>query len=62
MERMRRVFERQMARADYEPLQAAPEHENAQDSGHGDGDDSCAFSWTEYSVFALLGVAMLWAW
>ncbi len=28
----------------------------------GETEDEARFSWTEYFIFALIGVAMLWAW
>jgi equilibrative nucleoside transporter 1/2/3 len=58
MERIRRIFERENSEAAYEPLQGGSERP---DGEHIDTDDQ-AFSWTDYSVFLLLGVAMLWAW
>jgi solute carrier family 29 (equilibrative nucleoside transporter), member 1/2/3 len=60
MDRVKRFFE---PRQPYEPIQ---------DDGHDDTESTVAesdveeeqlpFSWIEYSIFLLLGVAMLWAW
>ncbi|KAF1925664.1 nucleoside transporter family [Didymella exigua CBS 183.55] len=59
MKRMRRIFERQTEReASYEPLEGGSERP---DGEHIEGSET-DFSWTTYSVFLLLGVAMLWAW
>ncbi|CAA9963467.1 Nucleoside transporter family [Pyrenophora teres f. maculata] len=58
MERIRRVFERENSEASYEPLEGGSERP---DGEHIDVEDQ-AFSWTDYAVFTLLGVAMLWAW
>ena len=59
MKRIRGIFERQTEReASYEPLEGGSEDA---DGERIEGLDN-AFSWTAYSVFLLLGVAMLWAW
>ncbi|KAF3033874.1 hypothetical protein E8E12_001582 [Didymella heteroderae] len=59
MKRMRRIFERETEReASYEPLEGGSERP---DGERIEGSDT-PFSWTAYSVFLLLGVAMLWAW
>lgn len=59
MKRIRQIFERETEHeASYEPLEGGserPDGERIESSGN-------AFSWTAYSVFLLLGVAMLWAW
>lgn len=47
-----------------------PEYEGLDDGGsdetslllEGDSKVETEFSWTEYFIFALVGVAMLWAW
>lgn len=63
MDRLRQLFAR---REPYEPV-------IAQDADNGDADDGSSmrsgksrtahrFSKYEYSIFLLLGVAMLWAW
>lgn len=52
----------------YEPLLRDEGRENGQSAGHSseevlDNDSSRnPFAWTEYAVFLLLGVAILWAW
>ncbi|KIW15697.1 hypothetical protein PV08_05747 [Exophiala spinifera] len=55
-------------RQDYEPLQDGGERDDVS-STHDDDDDAerdvidgSAFSWLEYGIFLLLGIAMLWAW
>ncbi|KAF2995510.1 hypothetical protein E8E13_001154 [Curvularia kusanoi] len=59
MKRIRGIFERETEReASYEPLEGGSERP---DGERIEGPDN-AFSWTAYSVFLLLGVAMLWAW
>ena len=58
MERIRRIFERESSDASYEPLEGGSERPNGE---HIEVDEQ-VFSWTDYSVFVLLGVAMLWAW
>jgi equilibrative nucleoside transporter 1/2/3 len=58
MDRIRRIFEGQIADTSYEPLDSGPERLDGEPIEHGKRD----FSWIDYSVFVLLGVAMLWAW
>jgi equilibrative nucleoside transporter 1/2/3 len=58
MERLRQMFAREDSAASYEPLQGGSERP---DGEHIDAEEQ-AFSWTDYAVFTLLGVAMLWAW
>ncbi|GAB1320445.1 hypothetical protein MFIFM68171_10655 [Madurella fahalii] len=59
MERIKSLFAPVKASSDeYEPL-------TDDDSGTLEGsiyEDGAPFSWIEYSIFALIGVAMLWAW
>jgi hypothetical protein len=43
----------------YEPLEGGSERP---DGERIEENDAQKFSWTDYSVFLLLGVAMLWAW
>ncbi|KAH6625628.1 nucleoside transporter-domain-containing protein [Boeremia exigua] len=58
MKRIRGIFERETEReASYEPLEGGSERPDGEPIEGAD-----AFSWTTYSVFLLLGVAMLWAW
>ncbi|KAG7124962.1 Nucleoside transporter FUN26 like protein [Verticillium longisporum] len=61
MDRIRDLFRQKDARDEYSPI---IEHDNPmegtallEDDGQG-----VPFSWFEYSIFALLGMAMLWAW
>ncbi|KAJ6127322.1 hypothetical protein N7523_002934 [Penicillium sp. IBT 18751x] len=54
MDRVRRLLTETSA---YEPLEAS-----AEDGDHDDSPRSSRFSRLEYSIFFLLGVAMLWAW
>lgn len=58
MERLRRLLRPEDATVSYEPLEGGSERL--------DGEPIVAseqpFSWVDYSVFVLLGVAMLWAW
>jgi equilibrative nucleoside transporter 1/2/3 len=59
MDRLRRVFGDDTPEQSYEPLEGGserPDGESIEDTG------AQHFSWTDYSVFLLLGVAMLWAW
>lgn len=70
MDRLRRLLGQPSVRAqEYEPIA----DDGPPDSpGLGGGDrrgsydehteEAVPFSWLEYSIFALLGVAMLWAW
>jgi len=59
MERIRRIFENQLGDVSYEPLEGGSERPDGERIEHSKQDD---FSWIDYSVFVLLGVAMLWAW
>jgi equilibrative nucleoside transporter 1/2/3 len=59
MDRLRRVFGDDTLEQSYEPLEGGserPDGERIEDTG------AQQFSWIDYSVFLLLGVAMLWAW
>lgn len=58
MDRIRQIFERENSTPSYEPLEGGSER---LDGEHIDAEEQ-AFSWTDYAVFTLLGVAMLWAW
>ncbi|KAH9887518.1 nucleoside transporter [Xylariomycetidae sp. FL2044] len=60
MDRIRSLFRKKEDEQEYQPL-----NEDSQFlSEPGDHHDSHGppFSWVEYGIFALLGVAMLWAW
>jgi equilibrative nucleoside transporter 1/2/3 len=59
MDRLRSVFGEDTPEQQYQPLDGGSE--NLQGQGIEDV-ESPKFSWTDYSVFLLLGVAMLWAW
>ncbi|KAF4121336.1 solute carrier family 29 (equilibrative nucleoside transporter), member 1/2/3 [Geosmithia morbida] len=54
--------------AEYEPLTAEDDDNRSDDDAstpiiaNDDSDDDVPFSWVEYSIFGLLGMAMLWAW
>lgn len=50
---------------DYEPLHNDRERDDGSIQDDLEGDDTTSespFSWVEYSIFLLLGIAMLWAW
>lgn len=60
MDRLRAIFQQKEPEQEYEPL-----HSGANDTEASSQDgvkQEIPFSWFEYSVFMLLGVAMLWAW
>ncbi|KAI1844921.1 hypothetical protein JX266_008937 [Neoarthrinium moseri] len=61
MDRLRSFFQKKENEQEYAPLN---EETQFLDRTSDLGDDSGAvpFSWIEYGIFALLGVAMLWAW
>lgn len=62
MDRIRSLFrKREEYQEEYQPLNdESPEH-NDRSSEHSES-HYIPFSWIEYGIFALLGVAMLWAW
>lgn len=61
MDRFRSFFKkREEDQEEYQPL-TEESQDGEQIPGH-DEDTYIPFSWIEYSIFALLGVAMLWAW
>ncbi|KAG6002917.1 hypothetical protein E4U43_001010 [Claviceps pusilla] len=63
MERARRaVFGRRTSAEGYEPLIVAEVDTAPEESVTRDSQDEIPFSWVEYCIFGLLGVAMLWAW
>lgn len=45
--------------ASYQPLEGGSEGLNGQPIEHPSQQE---FSWIDYSIFMLLGIAMLWAW
>lgn len=62
MQKVRRLLRRQTS---YEPLAGGSEFEHEQAGQHSVGQrqqQQQPFSWIEYAVFLLLGMAMLWAW
>lgn len=59
MDRIRNIFQRELSEASYEPLQGGSERLDGEQIEAEEQED---FSWIDYSVFLLLGVAMLWAW
>lgn len=60
MDRLRSLFR---PRPDYEPLQNDTERDDDNEHDYVDvSADESPFSWVEYSIFLLLGIAMLWAW
>ncbi|KAK0630724.1 nucleoside transporter-domain-containing protein [Bombardia bombarda] len=60
MDRIKSIFAPSKAsEEEYEPL--TPDSESIEGSTV-TYDDDAPFSWIEYSIFALVGVAMLWAW
>jgi solute carrier family 29 (equilibrative nucleoside transporter), member 1/2/3 len=62
MDRIRSALGRRPSSAsEYEPLH--PDEATAlEGSAVLDGQSEVPFSWMEYSIFAVLGMAMLWAW
>ncbi|KAK6008673.1 hypothetical protein QM012_000576 [Aureobasidium pullulans] len=56
MDRIRKIWQQEQV---YEPIEgdSVDEEQERQELR-----DSTSFSWTEYFIFLLLGVAMLWAW
>jgi len=60
MDRLRAVFKKPELEQEYEPLHS--EAHDIETSSRHEVKDEIPFSWFEYSVFLLLGVAMLWAW
>lgn len=65
MERVRKALGRQhssTSTSEYEPLTGTEEATPLEGSTVLEGQHELPFSWIEYSIFALLGVAMLWAW
>ncbi|KAF7547505.1 hypothetical protein G7046_g8980 [Stylonectria norvegica] len=63
MDRVKRALRRRTSTAsEYEPLNSAEEATALEGSTVLDGQHDVPFSWVEYGIFALLGMAMLWAW
>jgi len=59
MNRLQRIFGDEAPDQEYEPLEGGSERPDGQRIETTSGPP---FSWTDYSVFLLLGIAMLWAW
>jgi len=65
MDRVRGIFSRKAAaEQEYEPLHDGQLEGGDQASSYleAESEAEAIFSWIEYSIFALIGVAMLWAW
>jgi equilibrative nucleoside transporter 1/2/3 len=67
MERLRRLFgQAPRGEAEYQRVaedESAPESPALERQHSSDeAGEEVPFSWLEYSIFALLGMAMLWAW
>jgi solute carrier family 29 (equilibrative nucleoside transporter), member 1/2/3 len=60
MDRVKNLFR---PSPEYEPIQDGQrEEDEVTEQGSDTGNDEPPFSRVEYSIFLLLGVAMLWAW
>lgn len=64
LDRVRALFRKSDTAPEYEPLQdGTGEEEGGGSTAAGRlEEEGERFSWFEYSVFLLLGIAMLWAW
>jgi solute carrier family 29 (equilibrative nucleoside transporter), member 1/2/3 len=66
MERVKRFFQPQHEQQPYEPIDTDTHDDDDTTSTVEGSDDGLSpeqpFSWIEYAIFLLLGVAMLWAW
>jgi len=64
MDRIRGLFSQKAAeQQEYEPLRDGPlVLEEGSSFLEGESEDEAPFSWVEYLIFGLIGVAMLWAW
>ncbi|KAI3325326.1 nucleoside transporter [Xylariaceae sp. AK1471] len=60
MNRLRSFFHKEVAEQEYAPL--AEETRLLEGAKLQEGEYNVPFSWLEYGAFALLGIAMLWAW
>jgi equilibrative nucleoside transporter 1/2/3 len=60
MERIRSLFAKPAEAQEYTPLAEDPDEQD--DETPMDGFKESAFSWLEYTVFLMLGIAMLWSW
>ncbi|KAM3068139.1 hypothetical protein ACMFMG_011189 [Clarireedia jacksonii] len=64
LERVRAIFKKPDAEPDYAPISSSSSvhEEDVRRPAPTEYDNGQPFSWIEYSIFMLLGVAMLWAW
>lgn len=65
LERVKAILFQKSDGEDYEPLVPAgssADMEEDEHEVHNDGKPGEPFSWFEYTIFMMLGVAMLWAW
>ncbi|ROT38322.1 nucleoside transporter family [Sodiomyces alkalinus F11] len=62
MERLKRTFQKKPKQLDYQPVSDDDVSAMECSSLLQDDKDQVPFSWVEYGIFALLGMAMLWAW
>ncbi|CAJ2509917.1 Uu.00g058170.m01.CDS01 [Anthostomella pinea] len=60
MDRIRSLFQKGEDEQEYQPLSEESQSPEGLPGRH--AEDGAPFSWVEYGIFALLGVAMLWAW
>ena len=60
MDRIRSFFRKREDGQEYQPLN--DESQSIEGPPERSETDIIPFSWVEYGIFALLGVAMLWAW
>jgi solute carrier family 29 (equilibrative nucleoside transporter), member 1/2/3 len=62
MDRIRNAFRSKLSYAPINPEAQDDESESHDGSNESIIPEETSFSWIEYSIFTLLGVAMLWAW
>lgn len=62
MDRIRGFFRQKQEREEYQPLADDAAAVVECSSLLQDDREDVPFSWLEYGIFALLGMAMLWAW
>lgn len=60
MDRIRSFFQKREPEQEYAPL--TEDSQFLENTRSNEQDHGVPFSWMEYGIFALLGVAMLWAW
>ena len=61
MERAKKAF---LSRPEYEPVLSGPDNDedSVAESEYESAFQVSSFSWLEYTIFFILGIAMLWAW